>query len=143
LFGLQWGVDDEIDGIIAGMSGERAATAAAVAARLGTAFNSALFIAQMSMQMLPGADAVRMMTLIAQGRGGELEWMDVLGAALDLGGPFAKVTSRFAGMLMKYASKGSALKLSKYGDDLAGSIGKACNCFVAGTQVKTPEGTRY
>jgi hypothetical protein len=112
----------EAEEIMSGISAERAAAGAAVAAQVGMMFNTTKFLALQAFQFMPGADAVNLMIAVVKGETGELTWVDYMGAALDLAGPLGKITGRFTGMAMRYA-KASALKFAHHGDRLLRAIG--------------------
>jgi hypothetical protein len=133
---------DDIDDLVADMNGERAAAGAAVAAQMGQIFNTAAFLGQMAFSFMPGADAIKLVYLITQGRAGDIGWKDVLGAGLSLSGPLGKIAGRFGGMLIHYAGRGLAGKMVRSGDDVVRAFGKACNCFVSATLVDTQDGMR-
>ena len=129
---------DDVDEILGDINAQKAAAAGAALAQVGMYFNTALMLGQMAFSFLPGADAVKLGVMLALGK--QVTWDDVLYAGLSVGGGalVGQMAIKYGGKLMKYVGKRSALKLEKYGDELSGFV--ACNCFVGGTQVATPDG---
>ncbi len=132
-------IGDDVDGLIGEIVGARTAGLATLGAYTGMMVNTAQLVGGAMFSLLPGADAAMLAIALAQGK--QVSWADVLGAGIGLAGPFGKAAGSLASSLTKYAGK-YGHRLAKNGDEFAGMIGKACNCFVAGTVIETPHGPR-
>ena len=85
--------DDEIDAVIADIIGTRVANLASVKASIGITINIAAQIAQLSLSMLPGGDAVLLAGRLASG--GSFSDGDVINGVLSLAG--AVLVARIVG----------------------------------------------
>jgi hypothetical protein len=93
----------EIDDVIAGIQGEKAAAISAVKGFIGSSFNTAKLIAEFALSMLPGHDAVMLMKAMYSGE--EVTWDMILFAGLDVAGPVGKIGGKAAKYMFKYADK--------------------------------------
>ncbi len=86
-------VDEDIDSLIGAIAGERAAAAAAVAARIGQVVNTAVRIGSTLLSLVPGGDAGKLMYLLASGEPVTMD--DVTSAAISIvpGGVLGKIAA--------------------------------------------------
>ncbi len=139
-------LEDDIDAVIGAISGERAAAASAIAARVGQVVNTAVRIGSTLLSLVPGGDAVKLMYLLASGEPVTMD--DVTSAALSIvpGGVLGKIAGKAIGTLTKmlwpYFKKIGG-KLAKYGDDFVQGVSRRlgkCSSFAIGTLVATSSG---
>jgi len=124
--GLEWGIEDEIDEQISDRVGHAMyglATLNEGAKRASLGLKTTLSIAW---SLMPGSrlyDAFKSVQVIASGKGGFWDAINIATAAFPLAGKALDGVTAFRGLL----------KARGWG-------WKACNCFVGGTEVDTPEG---
>jgi hypothetical protein len=114
--GLYYDPFEEADDIAFSIMGERAAAAASITAQVGMAFSAAQLIGGMAFSFLPGADAVMLAVMLAQGK--EVSWGDIAMAGIGFAGPLGKVVGKYGGMVARYSTKGLAHALQKSTDKL-------------------------
>jgi len=126
--GLEWGMEDDIDTAISDRTGQALYSLATI--NEGAKWASLGLQATLSIawSLLPGSglyDAFQSVQLIANGKGGFWDAMNIAMAAMPL------------------ARRGIEGLAGLRGLSNAFSWGiKACNCFVAGTKVETPNGSQ-
>jgi hypothetical protein len=126
--GLEWGLDDETDDLIADRTGNALYALGAInegAKWASIGLRTALSIGR---SFLPGSglyDAFKAVEVIASGKGGFWEALDIVTVAL----PVVKWGMHgLAGLRGVWKAKNF--------------LSRACNCFVAGTPVETPDGPK-
>ena len=114
--------DAAVDDVISDIYANRAANAAELQEKISAGLNVAKLIGEFALQMLPGADAVKLMAKLYSGD--DISFSDVAFAALDLGG--GAIVGKLIGKFAKASYARAAAK---------------CNCFVSGTPIDTPDGS--
>jgi hypothetical protein len=124
--GLQWGLEEEIDDLIADRTGHAMYALATLNEGAKWASLGLQTTLSIAWSLLPGSglyDAFQSIEVLANGKGGFWEALDIATAAFPLAGRALEGVTALRG-LFKGRSWGF----------------KACNCFVQGTMVATPTG---
>jgi hypothetical protein len=97
---------EEADDIVAGIAAERYSAATAISTLVSTGLNNAALLGGLAFSLLPGADALRLAAMLAQGA--DVTYMDIVSAGLSIGGGaiLGKLIGKSIATLARYGERG-------------------------------------